>query len=69
MRYKFKPGDVVKIIDESAFYYGAIGEVYSVDPYNEFSYFVVFSMVDEETGEETIYESCNYTVNQIVLYN
>ena len=65
---KYNINDIVEIIDESAFYYGALGRIDKIYTDDEYEYFVVFEMIDEETGEESIYEECYYKKNQIQLF-
>ena len=65
---KFKVGDIVEIIDKDAFYYGAIGDIDEIDLEDEYSYHVIFTMIDDYTGEERVYEDCPYKESQLKLY-
>ena len=56
----FNKNDVVRVIDKNAFYHKALGRIESIDPTQEYAYFVVFEMIDEETEEVSIYEDCYY---------
>lgn len=62
---KYKINDIVRIIDKSAFYYNALGRIMSITD-DEFAYYVVFEMIDEDTNEVSIYEDCFYKENQII---
>lgn len=64
-----KVNDIVEIIDKDAFYYKAKGVIAVYDPLDEegYCYFVEFEMIDEETGETTVYESCWYREDQLKL--
>jgi hypothetical protein len=64
-----KVNDIVEIISRDAFYYGAKGIIAVYDPLDEegYYYFVEFEMIDEETGETTVYESCWYREDQLKL--
>ena len=69
---KYNINDIVEIIDESAFYYGALGridKIYTDDETDdEYEYFVIFEMIDEETGEESIYE-VSYIIQMYLFYH
>jgi hypothetical protein len=64
-----KVNDIVEIISRNAFYYGAKGIIRAYDPLDEegYCYFVEFEMIDEETSETTVYESCWYREDQLKL--
>lgn len=64
-----KINDIVEIISRNAFYYGARGIIRAYDSLDEegYYYFVEFEMIDEETGETTVYESCWYREDQLKL--
>ena len=64
----FNKNDVVRIIDKNAFYYKTLGRIESIDPTQEYAYFVVFEMIDEITGEIEVYEDCYYKEDQIKLF-
>lgn len=64
----YNKGDIVEIIDESAFYFGALGLIDAVYEDAEYEYFVVFQMIDELTGDIEVYEECYYKENQIQLF-
>ena len=53
----FKVNDIVKIVSVDAFYYNAIGRVVEV---NDDELYVVFEMIDDDTGEVSVYEDCYY---------
>ena len=61
--------NIVEIISRDAFYYRAKGIIRVYDPLDEegYCYFVEFEMIDEETGETTVYESCWYREDQLKL--
>ena len=61
-------GCIVRVIDKEAFYYKAIGRIESIDPTQEYAYFVVFEMIDEITGEIEVYEDCYYREDQITIF-
>lgn len=54
---RFQVGDIVRIIDENAFYYNAIGRISEI---TNNDYLVIFTAIDDVTGELCIYESCYY---------
>ena len=64
----YKVNDIVEVIDSNAFYYGALGRIDRVQPDDEYEYYVVFEMIDEDTGEVSIYEDCDYKASQIKLF-
>ena len=64
---KYNVNDIVEVVDLEAFYYGALGRIDKVQPGDEYSYYVVFEMIDEY-GETSIYEDCEYKANQIKLF-
>ena len=49
---KYNVNDIVEVVDLEAFYYGALGRIDKIQPDNEYSYYVVFEMIDEY-GETT----------------
>ena len=59
-----KINDIVKVICVDAFYYGALGRI---DEVCEDEYHVVFEMIDEDTGEVSIYDECYYYDYEIEL--
>ena len=59
-----KINDIVKVVSVDAFYYGALGRI---DEVCEDEYHVVFEMIDEFTGEISIYEECYYYDYEIEL--
>lgn len=64
---KFPIGSTVQVIDDkNVFYYGARGEVAG---YNEMfnEYLVFFIAINEDTGEEFVYEECMYKEDEIFL--
>ena len=61
---KFKIGDVVKVINNEAFYYNAIGEVGEIEDDEIHVYFIA---IDETTGEEFIYEDCYYLEEELEI--
>ena len=64
---KYNVNDIVEVVDLEAFYYGTLGRIDKIQPDNEYSYYVVFEMIDEY-GETSIYEDCEYKENQIKLF-
>ena len=68
----FRVEDIVKVVDPSAYFYGTIGVIrYILDKDNsddEYYFFVQFEMIDDDTGEVSVYEDCYYTEQQIKLF-
>lgn len=62
---KFKVNDIVKIVSVDAFYYNALGRVAEV---NDDEVYVVFEMIDSDTGEVSVYEDCYYYDYEVELY-
>ena len=63
----YKVNDIVEVIDPEAFYCGALGRIDRIQPDDEYSYYVVFEMINEY-GEKSIYEDCEYKKSQIKLF-
>ena len=61
----FKVNDIVKIVSVDAFYYNALGRVAEV---NDDEVYVVFEMIDSDTGEVSVYEDCYYYDYEVELY-
>lgn len=61
----FKVNDIVKIVSVDAFYYNALGRVAEV---NDDEVYVVFEMIDTDTGEVSVYEDCYYYDYEVELY-
>ena len=55
MRYQV--GDIVRVIDKNAFYYNAIGQISEI---TNNDYLVIFTAIDNDTGEYFVYEDCYY---------
>ena len=62
---KFKTGDIVQVINENAFYNGALGEVAEVD---DDEILVHFIAVNDITGEVFVYEECFYQEEELDLF-
>ena len=60
---RFQVGDIVRVIDSTAFFYNVVGQIKEV---TDEDYLVVFIAINDETGEEFIYEDCYYYEDQIM---
>lgn len=61
----FKVNDIVKIVSEDAFYYNALGRIAEV---SDDELYIVFEMVDIDTGEVSVYEDYYYYDYEVELY-
>ena len=61
----FKVNDIVKIVSVDAFYYNALGRVAEV---NDDELYVIFEMINTDTGEVSVYEDCYYYDYEVELY-
>lgn len=68
--HKFKVNDIVRIVNNNAFMYGAVGVIFHIcEDEENYPYYVQFQAVDTDTEEVFVYEDGYYNESDLRLYD